>query len=64
MSDGLDVCAKLKITLTEDQRRAIRYLEARGQTFCGHFGFQNAVEKAREHWNAIRRKRYAKKKLR
>jgi hypothetical protein len=36
--------------------RAFDYLEAHGQRFCVDFGTDNAIEKARQHW-AARKKR-------
>ena len=56
--DCLAVIALLNLSLTTDQIRACRYLERQGQSFCVHFGYENAVEKAREHWNARRRAKY------
>ena len=45
-----ETVAFLKLTVTDEQRRAMRYLERRGQRFCLDFGYDNAVEKARADW--------------
>lgn len=55
-----DLVKTLGLSLSRPQRRAMRYLESVGQRFCVEFGYQNAVEKAREHW----RKRRARKAMR
>lgn len=39
------------------RRRAFDYLESRGLRFCVHFGTDNAIAVAREHWRKLRRKR-------
>jgi len=57
--NGIEICRMLKVRLSEEQRRAIRYLERGGEQFRVTFGWQNAIEHARAHWNARRRKRYA-----
>lgn len=38
-------------------RRAAAYLEAHGQDFLVHFGTENAIDKAREHWRGRRKAR-------
>jgi hypothetical protein len=38
----------LKLKLTEEQLRVCDFLESKGLTFCVHFGYRNAVEKALE----------------
>jgi len=52
-----ETCRQLGLTLTPEQWRACRYLERQGQRFCIDFGTENAVEKARAHWRARRRRR-------
>jgi hypothetical protein len=52
---------RLSLQLTTEQLRAGRYLERVGQRFCVEFGYQNAVEKAREHWLQRRRDLYRKR---
>lgn len=42
----------LGVMLTADERRAFVFLTARGQKFCVHFGYQNALDKAHEIWRA------------
>jgi hypothetical protein len=39
---------------TEEEGRAMSYLERRGQKFLVHFGIANAVEKARQDWKERR----------
>lgn len=41
-------------------RRAAAYLEAQGQRFMVHFGTDNAVDKAREHWLGRRQRKGAR----
>lgn len=53
-----ETCRYLRIRTTAQQLRAGRYLESRGQVFCGHFGTENAIRIARE----LRRKERAKDK--
>jgi hypothetical protein len=55
------VCAALGLELTPEQLKACRYLERNGQRFCIDFGYENAMEMARDHWRARRR---AKRKVR
>lgn len=50
MSGGEWRCERLGIALTDEQRDAFRYLELFGFRFCVDFGYDNAVEMAREHW--------------
>jgi len=38
-------------------RRAAAYLERQGQEFLIHFGTENAIDKAREHWRGRRKVR-------
>lgn len=52
-----DVMNLLDLTLSEEVVRACRYLERQGQRMCVDFGYGNAIEKARTHWNAKRRQR-------
>lgn len=33
------------------------YLESRGYRFCVDFGYDNAIEKARQDWNSRKRRR-------
>ena len=48
---------RLGIRTGPKQHKAMGYLESRGQVFMVDFGYQNAVEKAREDWRNRRRKR-------
>ena len=48
MSEMKEMCEQMGIEVTEDQLVAGRYLESRGQKFCGHFGYENAIDKADE----------------
>ena len=41
--------------LTEEQRRAMRYLVSRGKKFLVDFGWQNAEDLARDDWRQRRR---------
>ncbi len=62
MTDMESVAEMLRLKLITEQRRSGRYLERLGQRFCVEFGYHNAVEKARAHWNELRRNRYALRK--
>ncbi len=42
------LCKKLAIDLTDDQRAAVRILEHLGAVFCVDFGIDNAAQKADE----------------
>ncbi len=57
-----DIAESLGVKLTTDQRWAGAYLERLGQRFCCEFGYTNAVDKAREHWNQRRRDRNLQRK--
>jgi hypothetical protein len=57
MSDYRQVLRWIGKRLTPSQHRACAYLERQGFTFCGEFGYDNAIEKAREHWRARKQKR-------
>lgn len=52
----------LRLNVSQEQLRAMRYLQRAKQVFCVHFGYDNALEKARDHWLALRRKRYHNRK--
>lgn len=56
-----ETAAMLGLELTVPQLRAAAYLERLGQRFCCEFGYDNCIEKAREHWNALRRSRYRRR---
>jgi len=57
MSDWRKTARMLGIKITGWRARAFDYLESNGQMFCAHFGTDNAVEKAREHWQARKKRR-------
>lgn len=38
------LCAHLSISVTDEQAHAMDQLEDRGMTFCGNFGYSNAVD--------------------
>lgn len=40
----------LGLDLTAEQDEAIRYLESQGLVFLVHFGYGNAIRKARQHF--------------
>lgn len=61
---GIETCARLNIALSQSQRRAIQYLERAQQVFAVHFGYANAVDKAREHWLGRRRSLHARHRFR
>lgn len=48
---------ELGLKLPPEVVRACLYLERAGFVFCVHFGYDNAVDKARAHWRARRRRR-------
>jgi hypothetical protein len=58
----------LQYTETEvspSQKLACQYLEREGYVFGAHFGYDNAIDKARQHWlnrkRAIRAKPFSVK---
>jgi hypothetical protein len=53
----------LGLKVGPNQRRAFAYLERLGQVFCVHFGTDNAIEKAREHWRERQRAYREKRRL-
>ena len=55
-----DTLRLLGIRLNQQQTRAFQYLERAGMRFCGEFGISNAVEIARDHWRAQKRKKRRK----
>ncbi len=38
------ICGRFGIDVTPEQAAAMDELESRGMTFCGNFGYKNAVE--------------------
>lgn len=42
--------------LSPAQHRACKYLERHGYSLGIHFGYNNAVDKAREHWKSKKHK--------
>lgn len=52
-----ETCLQLGISLTPPQFYACAYLENNGLRFCVDFGYQNAIDKAREHWRKRRKAR-------
>jgi hypothetical protein len=57
----LDNVRRLNLDLTAEQHRACAFLEAQGQRFLVEFGYENAVERARQLWrdSAVRRRTQA-----
>ena len=53
----LETLRRLGIRLGPKQYKAGRYLESRGKVFCVDFGYENAVELARQDWRARRRRK-------
>ena len=51
------VARVLGLRFTTAQHRAAQYLERQGLRFCVHWGRDNAIALAREHWRARRRRR-------
>lgn len=47
-----EIVRRLDLPATEEQLRASTYLERYGYRFCCEFGYENAVEKAVEHWRS------------
>lgn len=47
-----DTLAWHRISLSEAENRACRYLEKHGFRFLIDFGYTNAIEKARQHWKS------------
>lgn len=52
-----DTLRLLGMRLNREQHRAFQYLERAGMRFCCEFGISNAVEVARDHWRAQKRKK-------
>lgn len=46
----------LDLDIPDDKNFACLYLESHGFKFCVNYGYDNAVEKAREHWKKRKRK--------
>ena len=60
MSGWRETCRMLGINVPHWRAHALDYLESVGQVFCVHFGTDNAVEKAREHWRSRRKRKVAR----
>lgn len=56
-----ETSAMMGYDLSVAQLRAAAYLERLGQQFCVEFGYGNCIEKARDHWNGLRRSRYRRR---
>lgn len=54
------VASYIGLTVEGDLMHAFDYLEAHGQRFCVHFGVDNAMEKALDHWCGRKRRKRAK----
>lgn len=54
-TDWRDVAKSIGLSVEGAVARAFDYLESQGQRFCVHFGTDNAIEKAREHWRGRKR---------
>lgn len=50
--------------VSDTQIRAARYLEAHGYQLLVHFGWDNVIEKARDHWSAQKKVRKRLRKRR
>ena len=59
MSDWRDTAKLIGLRVTGWRARAFDYLEQNGMRFCAHFGTDNAVAIARQHWNERKKKRPA-----
>ena len=57
MNDWRDTARMLGLRVTGWKARAFDYLEANGLAFCAHFGTDNAIDIAREHWSKRKHKR-------
>jgi hypothetical protein len=53
---AVETCRWMGIELKPYVAFACEYLESHGFRFCIDFGYGNAVEKARAHWRARKRK--------
>lgn len=60
----METIALLGLVLTVEQLRACKYLDRAGKRFCVDFGYDNAIELAREHWRQKRREYREKRKRR
>lgn len=56
VTDWRRIAALLSLDVPMWKAHALDYLEAQGFRFCVDFGTDNALEKARAHWQARKRK--------